>query len=86
MSQAELINEGLSLMMFGMGFVFIFLTVLVFATSLMSKVVLAIAPEDAAPAPRRAAAPSAGATNPAADPVLLAVIGEAISQHRARRQ
>ncbi|MTI13436.1 OadG family protein [Sansalvadorimonas verongulae] len=86
MSQAELINEGLSLMVFGMGFVFIFLTLLVFATGLMSKVVQTIAPEDAAPAPRKAAASITGAADPAADPVLLAVINDAISQHRARRK
>ena len=86
MSQAELINEGLSLMVFGMGFVFIFLTLLVFATSLMSKVVLAIEPEEAAPAPRRASAPSVAGTDPAADPVLLSVISEAIKQHRTRQK
>ena len=92
MSQAELINEGLSLMVFGMGFVFIFLTLLVFATGTMSKVVQTIAPEEAAPAPRGATAsgktpaPIFGAADPATDPVLLAVINDAISQHRARRK
>ncbi len=83
MSQAELMNEGLSLMMFGMGFVFIFLTVLVFATSLMSKIVLIIAPEKPACA-ARSPAPVA-AVDPSTDPVLLAVIADAVSQHRARR-
>ncbi|MCL6271866.1 OadG family protein [Sansalvadorimonas sp. 2012CJ34-2] len=86
MSQAELMNEGLSLMLYGMGFVFTFLTVLVFATSLMSKSVLAIAPEEPAPAPKRSAVPVAGTNDPASDPVLLAVIGEAVRQHRERRR
>ena len=85
MSQAELMNEGLSLMMFGMGFVFIFLTVLVFATSLMSKTVLAMASEEPEPAPQRSV-PAAGTSDPASDPLLLAVIGDAIRQHRERRR
>ncbi len=86
MSQAELINEGLSLMMFGMGFVFVFLTVLIFATSLMSKTVLAIAPEEPASAPKRSTAPAAGTSDPASDPELLAVISDAIRQHRERHR
>lgn len=35
----NLVSQGFSLMAFGMGFVFIFLTLLVMVTSLMSKVV-----------------------------------------------
>ncbi len=85
MSQAELINEGLALMMFGMGFVFVFLTVLVFATSLMSRIVSTFSPEEVAATPRRSAVPAAGVSDPASDPVLLAVIGDAIRQHRARQ-
>ncbi|CAM3818811.1 OadG family protein [Parendozoicomonas haliclonae] len=85
--EADLINEGLSLMMFGMGFVFVFLTVLVFATSLMSKITLALAPmapEKATPNARPSVAPVA--SDPSSDPVLLSVINEAVRQHRARRQ
>ena len=85
MTQVDLVNEGLSLMMFGMGFVFIFLTILVFATGLMSKIVPVLAPEQAAPAPKRPSAPAPGTSDPAADPVLLAVISDAVRQHRARR-
>jgi len=38
--QNELINEGLTLMLAGMGTVFVFLTVLVIMTTLMSRLVL----------------------------------------------
>ena len=41
----ELITGGLELMMLGMGAVFVFLTVLIFATAFMSKAVLKFMPE-----------------------------------------
>ena len=43
--QGELLNQGLQLMLVGMGTVFAFLTVLVGATGLMSRLVLHFAPE-----------------------------------------
>ena len=39
MTPSELISEGSSLMLFGMGFVFLFLTLLVLATHLMSTII-----------------------------------------------
>ncbi len=39
MEETNLLNEGLTLMLFGMGFVFVFLTILVFVTALMSKII-----------------------------------------------
>lgn len=36
----DLLNEGLTLMLAGMGTVFVFLTALVIATSLMSRVIM----------------------------------------------
>ena len=37
--QPSLIDQGLDLMLYGMGTVFVFLTILVFATALMSRIV-----------------------------------------------
>lgn len=40
--QTSLIDQGLDLMLYGMGTVFVFLTILVFATALMSRIVNAL--------------------------------------------
>lgn len=79
--QPTLIDQGLNLMLFGMGTVFVFLTVLVFATILMSRLVsrfgssaeLAIAGE----APKPTTQPS---TQPS--PQVMEAIRQAIAQHR----
>ncbi len=42
MEASSLMEEGISLMLFGMGFVFVFLTLLVIVTTLMSWVVTKI--------------------------------------------
>jgi len=42
MEPSNLMNEGLDLMLFGMGFVFVFLTLLVVVTSLMSWIITKI--------------------------------------------
>lgn len=44
--QETLIDQGLNLMLYGMGTVFVFLTILVFATGLMSRIVARFAVED----------------------------------------
>lgn len=82
MDTSNLINEGLTLMIYGMGFVFVFLTLLVFATNFMSKLVVKYLPEPQ-PAAAKPKAPAA-ALAPANDSQLIAVISAAIKQHRAK--
>ena len=82
MTSSELMMEGVELMIFGMGSVFIFLILLVIITTLMSRVLGRYFP-DALPAPK--AAPRRKAS-PAVDSELIAAIGAAVSQHRSRRR
>ena len=44
MEAPSLLNEGLTLMLFGMGFVFVFLALMVIVTNLMSFLVAKIQP------------------------------------------
>ena len=84
MSDAQLIQEGLSLMAFGMGFVFVFLIILVFATGLMSKIILRFAPpEPATPARTPRAKPKAPTS---VDPDTAEAIKKAIAQYRSRHK
>lgn len=77
----SLISQGLSLMVFGMGFVFVFLTLLVGVTTLMSKLVMKFEPE-AVPVQkkRKAAVPKAAPTE---NDELVAVITAAVHQYRS---
>ena len=81
----DLLNTAFELMMLGMGTVFVFLVVLIGATKLMSSVVMLMADADDTETtnPALAPVPVNPATNPAQDPRLMAVISEAIKQHRA---
>lgn len=81
MTPAELLLEGVELMLFGMGIVFSFLILLVFAIRLMSAVVARFAPE---PTPQPVAAPALPSAP--VDPDTLAAIQAAIRQHRAKRR
>ncbi|GAB2780060.1 OadG family protein [Halomonas shantousis] len=80
MEGSQLVQEGFSLMLFGMGFVFVFLSVLVIAMSAMSRLVMRFAPQ-AAPASRK----SSTAVPAHEDGELVAVISAAIQRHRQRR-
>jgi oxaloacetate decarboxylase gamma subunit len=73
--------EGLTLMVFGMGFVFTFLTLLVFATKTMSAIVLRLEPvEDLViTPPLNMASPSQNVAN---DPQLMAVLSAAVHRYR----
>ncbi|MEQ6917125.1 OadG family protein [Halomonas aquatica] len=79
MPDSQLISEGLSLMALGMGFVFVFLSVLVVTTTLMSKVIGRFFPEPpASPAPARRSAAAAD------EDELKVVISAALHRFRKR--
>ena len=83
MTPQELISEGSSLMLFGMGFVFLFLTLLVLVTGLMSRIITRYSSEpvtSGASRGLRRARPTGSQ-----DKELVAAIGAAIRMHRARR-
>ncbi|MFB9885782.1 OadG family protein [Balneatrix alpica] len=85
MDAANLLNEGFMLMVFGMGFVFVFLSLLVVATQRMSALVGRFLPE---PAPKAKASkrPSvAPAQNNDQDGQVMAVISAAVHHHRTRQ-
>lgn len=81
----ELLAEGISLMLFGMGFVIVFLTLLVIATTIMSRLVMRYEPVavPVTPAGRRTAASSA--TDQPDDQTLIAVMTAALQKFRADR-
>lgn len=74
-----LITQGLDLMLYGMGTVFTFLTVLVVITSTMSALVNRIVTEEVV----ATSAPSADSNT--VEPRLAKVIQAAIDQHRGRK-
>lgn len=82
MSKTELLQEGLNLMFVGMGFVLIFLFLLILAITLISKVVNRYFPEAS---PAVAAKPAQPA--PAANDIelLRPVIAAAIAHHRRQQ-
>lgn len=79
MTSGDLLLQGVELMLFGMGFVFVFLIVLIGCIRLMSALVGRFEP-----APAAAGVSSAGGTS-AVDEDTLAAIRIAVQRHRARR-
>ena len=82
---SDLMLEGLTLMVFGMGFVFTFLTLLVLATKTMSATVLRFSPvEDLSllTPPLNMASPSQQVAN---DAQLMAVLSAAVHRYRQDR-
>lgn len=78
--EPDLLSQGFELLLAGMGTVFVFLTLLVGATTMMSALARRFAPP--APEPARALPPADG--QPA--PEVVAAIGAAIAAHRAARR
>ncbi len=81
--QDTLIDQGINLMLFGMGTVFVFLTILVFATTVMSKLVNRFAPVSEQ-APNQAEPSQVSNQTSAVDPKIISAIEKAIAQHRRR--
>ena len=73
--EADLLTQGVELMLVGMGTVFVFLTLLVGATTLMSRVVMRLHPE-----PLDAEAAVEGTVEE------VAAITAAIARHRQNRE
>jgi len=81
-----LLAQGLELLVYGMGTVVVFLTLLVAATRLMSWLVLSYFPE---PQPVAGEGRRTGIRSPTApdpSPELLAAISAAVHLHRQRRE
>ncbi len=81
-SMGELLNSAVELMLLGMGTVFVFLVVLIFATRGMSAAV-ALLPIDEPEEPKAAPAPAAAVSN-VNDPRLIKAISAAIKQHQSQ--
>ena len=81
MSEGVLIEQGLDLMLYGMGTVFIFLTLLVIVTALMSMLIRRWLPEEDAASPPASASNTSGID---VDGRVLAIIQAAIDKHRSR--
>lgn len=78
----NLFSEGLTLMVFGMGFVFVFLTLLVIVTGIMSRLISRYLPE---PPPKAAKArPQAAVAGQAGNNELIAVLTAAVHKHRSK--
>lgn len=82
MTSSELLLEGVELMLFGLGFVFLFLILLVVAIRAMSRLIELFAPHTPVPVATQSSARPA-IQQPDGD--VLAAIQSAINQHRARR-
>jgi oxaloacetate decarboxylase (Na+ extruding) subunit gamma len=78
MAVSELLQQGVNLMLLGMGMVFTFLAILVVALNGMSRLAAAIS------GPEEAQTASAGSAEEA-DSELIAVISAAINRYRKRQ-
>ncbi len=82
MTPHELLGEGVEIMLYGIGFVYAFLVLLIVCIQCMSRLIERFAPAPVVTAPVARAKPKANAET---DPVIIAAIQAAINQHRAKR-
>ena len=83
--QETLLQQGIELMVFGMGTVFVFLVVLIGVTNAMSAIVQRFFPEiPPSLEPDRAVANAAA--DPQQDEQLIAVISAAVHKYRSRHK
>lgn len=83
MTNTELLQQGIQLMLVGMGFVMVFLLILIYAISLMSKFVQRFFPETAVPISTKSAVQSTHLNNDVE--TLRPVIVAAIHHHRRQQ-
>jgi oxaloacetate decarboxylase gamma subunit len=82
MQVSDLLLDGANLMLLGMGSVFVFLTLLVLALNLMSRLANLLSKEEPLTLPTSAA----GISGPGVEgDELIAVISAAISRYRSRK-
>ena len=81
--QGSIVDQGVELMLFGMGTVLLFLSLLVVSITLMSWILQRYFPEPEVPA--TAAASSGALEVPPNDANLVAVISAAIHRHRSKK-
>jgi len=79
--QDSLMEQGINLMIFGMGTVFVFLTLLVFCTYFMSRFITRFLPEQE---PEATIPKSQSATSASISPTTLKVIEAAVAAHKNR--
>ncbi len=85
MTSSALISEGFNLMLFGMGFVCLFLSLLVLMTSTMSRFILRFFPDSVPVSEPSSTHKSESGTDAAfKNSELVAVIGAAIRMHRTK--
>ncbi|WP_111640456.1 OadG family protein [Marinimicrobium alkaliphilum] len=84
--QEDVMEQGLDLMLYGMGTVLTFLTLLVVATLVMSFIVRRFFAEPEPAMPKERAGQSQSAPAAAVDDKTLAIIKAAIAQHRDKQK
>jgi len=93
MEASNLMEEGINLMLFGMGFVFVFLTLLVLVTTLMSRIVIKIEnnvgeiPEEGVHAPTSFIPHEHYSVTPThvEDKTIISVLSAAVHKYRSRK-